>query len=43
MLHEVAFAEGPERIGARWWRDERGRALTRDYFRIESRDGLRVW
>jgi protein ImuB len=37
------LAEGPERIGARWWRDEKGRALTRDYFRIESRDGLRVW
>ncbi len=43
VLHEVAFAEGPERIAMEWWRDETGQALTRDYFRIESRDGLRAW
>jgi protein ImuB len=43
MLHEVAVSEGPERIAMEWWRDAEGRALTRDYFRIESRDGLRVW
>jgi protein ImuB len=40
-LHEVAAAEGPERI-AMEWRDA-GERLTRDYFRVESRDGLRVW
>ncbi len=43
VLHEVAAAEGPERIAMEWWRDADGRALTRDYFRVESRDGLRVW
>lgn len=43
VLHEVALAEGPERIAMEWWRDERGRALTRDYFRVESRSGARVW
>jgi protein ImuB len=43
VLHEVAVSEGPERIAMEWWRDGEGRALTRDYFRIESRDGLRVW
>jgi protein ImuB len=43
VLHEVAHAEGPERIAMEWWRDETGRALTRDYFRIESRSGVRVW
>ncbi len=43
VLHEVAAAEGPERIAMEWWRDAEGRALTRDYFRIESRDGMRVW
>jgi protein ImuB len=43
VLHEVADAEGPERIAMVWWRDEAGRTLTRDYFRVESRDGLRVW
>jgi protein ImuB len=43
VLHEVAVAEGPERIAMEWWRDEAGQALTRDYFRLECRDGLRVW
>jgi protein ImuB len=43
VLHEVAHAEGPERIAMEWWRDASGRALTRDYFRIESRAGARVW
>jgi protein ImuB len=43
VLHEVAAAEGPERIAMEWWRDEAGRALTRDYFRVESRHGARVW
>ena len=36
-------AEGPERIAMQWWRDEAGHALTRDYFRVESRQGLRGW
>jgi protein ImuB len=43
VLHEVAIAEGPERIAMEWWRDETGQALTRDYFRLECRDGLRAW
>jgi protein ImuB len=43
VTHDVAHAEGPERIAMQWWRDDQGRALTRDYFRIESRQGARVW
>ena len=43
VLHEVAVAEGPERLAMEWWRDETGTALTRDYFRIESREGVRFW
>ncbi len=43
VLHEVAHVEGPERIAMEWWRDEAGNALMRDYFRVESREGLRVW
>ncbi len=43
VLHQVAHAEGPERIAMEWWRDQQGRALTRDYFRVESREGVRVW
>ena len=42
-LHEVTLAEGPERIGALWWRraDNGGRA--RDYYRVEDRQGRRFW
>jgi protein ImuB len=43
VLHEVTAAEGPERIALEWWRDAAGSALTRDYFRIETRAGMRVW
>jgi protein ImuB len=43
VLHEVAVSEGPERIAMEWWRDDKGHALTRDYFRVESKEGARVW
>jgi protein ImuB len=36
-------AEGPERIAMEWWRDDKGAALTRDYFRVQSRAGVRLW
>jgi protein ImuB len=38
--HDVARAEGPERIAMEWWRSA---GLTRDYFRVETRDGQRFW
>jgi protein ImuB len=37
---QIARAEGPERIAMEWWRRE---GLTRDYFRVETRDGQRFW
>ncbi|MEW6452947.1 MAG: DNA polymerase Y family protein [Pseudomonadota bacterium] len=43
VKHQVAHAEGPERIAMEWWRNERGQKLTRDYFRIECGVGARVW
>jgi protein ImuB len=43
VTHRVAQAEGPERIAMEWWRDDRGNKLTRDYFRVESHTGARVW
>jgi protein ImuB len=43
VKYAVAHAEGPERIAMEWWRDHKGEALTRDYFRVESREGVRVW
>ncbi|MBA4789458.1 MAG: DNA polymerase Y family protein [Rhizobiales bacterium] len=42
VLHDVARAEGPERIAAPWWREE-GFSPTRDYFRVETQDGRRFW
>jgi protein ImuB len=43
VMHEVTRSEGPERIAMEWWRDAGGQALTRDYFRVESQEGTRVW
>lgn len=41
VLHEVVYSEGPERIAGEWWRapDQR----TRDYYRVEDREGRRFW
>jgi protein ImuB len=43
VTHQVARVEGPERIAMEWWRDDRGNKLTRDYFRVESDVGARMW
>lgn len=41
-VHDVARAEGPERIAPEWWR-ERSTARLRDYYRVEDREGRRYW
>jgi protein ImuB len=33
-------AWGPERIAAGWWRRQ---DVTRDYYRIETDDGMHCW
>ncbi len=53
ITHEVAGAQGPERIGAEWWHlsappapanaSTRLQALTRDYYLVEDADGHRFW
>ncbi len=43
MMHHIALAEGPERLASEWWRDLNGKPLTRDYFRVEDREGRRFW
>jgi protein ImuB len=43
VSHDVARVEGPERIAMPWWCDGNHRAMTRDYFRVETRDGARFW
>lgn len=42
-LHEVARAEGPERIAGEWWRRHDAAVPTRDYYRVEDRRGRRFW
>lgn len=42
QVHEIARAEGPERIAPEWWR-ERGTVRLRDYYRIEDGEGRRYW
>lgn len=39
-LHQVAHAEGPERIGGEWWRES---AAIRDYYVVENEAGCRFW
>ena len=41
-VHDVARAEGPERISPEWWR-ERGTVRLRDYYRVEDAQGRRYW
>ena len=40
-LHEIARAEGPERIAPEWWRDPE--TPVRDYYRVEDAAGHRFW
>lgn len=40
----IAQAEGPERIAPEWWsRNHKQVEPTRDYYRVEDRDGYRYW
>ncbi|MFC4295296.1 DUF6504 family protein [Novosphingobium tardum] len=41
-VHEIARAEGPERIAPEWWR-ERSTTRLRDYYRVEDDMGRRFW
>lgn len=41
VTHSIVRAEGPERIGGEWWRRPGHR--TRDYYRVEDREGRRFW
>ena len=41
---EPAAAEGPERIAPEWWlEDPNWRSGVRDYWRVETREGARLW
>jgi protein ImuB len=40
--YDVAGAQGPQRIGAEWWR-HRAPEPTRDYYLVEDGGGRRFW
>jgi len=41
-VHDIARAEGPERVAPEWWR-ERSTARLRDYYLVEDEAGHRYW
>ena len=43
--HRVLKSQGPERLGAEWWRADPTKAAprTRDYYRVEDEHGRRYW
>jgi protein ImuB len=41
-VHDIARAEGPERIAPEWWRQPSSSRL-RDYYRVEDQAGRRYW
>lgn len=41
--HDVAAADGPERLYGEWWRHAREQAEVRDYFQVEDETGARFW
>ncbi len=42
VVHRVAAADGPERIGPEWWLPAAPRK-PRDYYRVEDAQGRRFW
>ena len=42
VLHQVAQAEGPERIAGEWWR-QADNEIERDYYVVEDAMGRRFW
>ena len=41
-VHNIARAEGPERIAPEWWRQPSS-ARLRDYYKVEDAEGRRYW
>ena len=43
VRHKVTAADGPERIFGEWWRRDSETHAVRDYFRVETETGERLW
>ncbi len=41
--HKVRRADGPERVHGEWWVSADEVSLTRDYYRVETEHGRRLW
>ncbi len=41
-VHDIARAQGPQRISPEWWRS-RSTARLRDYYKVEDTAGVRFW
>ena len=41
-VHDIARAQGPQRIAPEWWR-LRSTARLRDYYKVEDSTGVRFW
>jgi len=41
--HHIRRADGPERIAGEWWKHDRERSATRDYWQVEDEEGRRFW
>jgi len=42
--YAIIAADGPERIAPEWWREApQGSFQTRDYYRVEDKEGYRFW
>ena len=41
-VHRIRHAAGPERLEPEWWGDKHDRP-RRDYFRVETEEGSRLW
>ena len=40
----IRRATGPERIGPKWWQNQQSdKMVSRDYYRLETQDGYRLW
>lgn len=40
----IRRATGPERIGPKWWQNQQSdKMISRDYYRLETQDGYRLW
>jgi len=40
---QIRRATGPERIGPNWWDTDNQKTRSRDYYRVETEDGARLW